>query len=172
MMPQRWNNQPVQPLPPQQWNNRPMPQQWNNQPSRPEPRPIFRGPDYEQVMEEQRNVERDLRMLQSMYPEAAKLLLPYIEEMCDRMEYEGSMMFDRMPDQTTLYRMQDEILRQVRDQFPDENMQEEPNEVLSMQYQGCRRNPPGKRWLDDMIRVMLLQEMHHRRCRHRNCRWR
>lgn len=182
MMPQRWENQPPQPMPPQQWNNRPMPSQWSNQPSQqwnnrpmssqPEPRPIFRGPDYETVMEEQRNVERDLRMLQSMYPEAAKILLPYIEEMCDKMEYEGSMMFDRFPDQTTLYRMQDEILDQVREQFPNENMQEEPDEVLSMQYQRRRRNPPGKNWLEDMVRVMLLQEMHHRRCRHRNCRWR
>lgn len=182
MPPQRWETQPMQPMPQQQWNNRPMPSQWGNQPSEqwndrpmpsgPQPRPIFRGPDYETVMEEQRNVERDLRMLQSMYPEAAKILLPYIEEMCDKMEYEGSMMFDRFPDQTTLYRMQDEILDRVRDQFPNESMQEEPDEVLSMQYQGRRRNPPGKNWLEDMVRVMLLQEMHHRRCRHRNCRWR
>lgn len=134
-------------------------------------RPVFRGPDYEQILEEQKNVERDLRSLQSMYPEAAKILLPYVEEMCDKLEYEGSMMFDRFPDQTTLYRMQDAILEQTKDEFAEVPAQEEPDEVFSMQYRG-RRHPPGKNWLGDMIRVLLLQEMHHRRCRHRNCRWR
>lgn len=134
-------------------------------------RPVFRGPDYEQILEEQKNVERDLRSLQSMYPEAAKILLPYVEEMCDKLEYEGSMMFDRFPDQTTLYRMQDAILEQAKDEFAEVPVQEEPDEIFSMQYRG-RRYPPGKNWLGDMIRVLLLQEMHHRRCRHRNCRWR
>lgn len=134
-------------------------------------RPVFRGPDYEQILEEQKNVERDLRSLQSMYPEAAKILLPYVEEMCDKLEYEGSMMFDRFPDQTTLYRMQDAILEQAKEEFSEVPAQEEPDEVFSMQYRG-RRHPPGKNWLGDMIRVLLLQEMHHRRCRHRNCRWR
>ena len=99
------------------------------------------------------------------------MLLPEIEDVCDRMEYEGSMMFDRFPDQTTVYRMQDEIYQKVREKFPVEEAPEMPEEVLSMQYQGRRRNPPGKNWLEDMIRVMLLQEMHHRRCRHRNCRY-
>lgn len=134
-------------------------------------RPVFRGSDYEQVWEEQKNVERDLRSLQSMYPEAAKLLLPYVEEMCDKLEYEGSMMFDRFPDQTTLYRMQEAILEQAKDEFSEVPVQEEPDEIFSMQYQG-RRHPHGRNWLGDMIRVLLLQEMHHRRCRHRNCRWR
>lgn len=43
-------------------------------------------------------------------------------------------------------------------------------EIFSMQYQGRRRGRPGQDWLGDMIRVMLLQEMHHRRCRHGRCR--
>lgn len=135
----------------------------------PQARPYFVGTDYEQVLEEQRTLERDLRMLQSMYPETAKMLLPYIEEACDRMEYEGSMMFDRFPDQTTIQRMQDEIYQNVRDQFPEEEESEAPDEMLSMQYQDRRRRRRGNR-VEDLIRVLLLQEMHHRRGRHRNRR--
>ena len=135
-----------------------------------EVRPYFTGADYNQILEEQKILERDLRMLQSMYPEAAKMILPHIEEACDKMEYEGSPMYDQYPDQTTVWRVQDEIYRNVQDQFPPVENQEDVDEIFSMQYSGKRRNPPGKNWLEDMIRVLLLQEMHHRRCRHRNCR--
>lgn len=130
--------------------------------------PYLRMPGQEDIMEEQKQAERDLRMLQSMFPEAAKLLLPHIEEECDRMEYEGSPMFDEYPDATTIYRIQGRIHDAVKDQFPPQP-QAEQDVMLTMQYQGRRRNPPGRNWLEDLIRVMLLQEMHHRRCRHGRC---
>lgn len=44
-------------------------------------------------------VERmDFEYLKSMYPDVPKRLLPYVEEECDRMEYENSMMYDEYPD--------------------------------------------------------------------------
>ncbi len=131
--------------------------------------PYFRMPGYEEILEEQRLTERDLRMLQSMFPEAAKLLLPYIEEECDKMEYEGSPMYDQYPDVTTIRRIIQRINDLVKDQFPPQP-EPEQDDMLTMQYQGRRRNPPGRNWLEDMIQVMLLQEMHHRRCRHGRCR--
>ncbi len=165
-------------------------------------RPFFTQPEYAQEMEEQMKQERDLRALQAMYPEAAKLLLPLVEEECDKMEYEGSPMFDSYPDQTTIWRIQERIKKQAQQQMngqmpkeqemsgqmageqPDAAWQRtadgedawqsmtEPEmpEVFSMQYQGRRRGRAGQDWLGDMIRVMLLQEMHHRRCRHGRCR--
>ena len=185
-------------------------------------KPFFTQPDFSQEMEEQMKQERDLRALQAMYPEAAKLLLPLVEEECDKMEYEGSPMFDSYPDQTTIWRIQERIKKQAQQQMngqmpkeqemsgrmtgkqqmngqmPEEqeiNGQmagEQPDaawrrsddgedawqsmtepempEVFSMQYQGRRRGRAGQDWLGDMIRVMLLQEMHHRRCRHGRCR--
>lgn len=125
-------------------------------------------PDYAQVLEEQRTQERDLRMLQSMYPDAAKLALPYIEEECDKMEYEGSAMYDEYPDQTTVQLMEDRIYEQVGDRFPQG--EEQRDEMLSMQYPGPPRRRPGRNWGRDLIRVLLLDEMHHRRCRHGRCR--
>lgn len=131
--------------------------------------PYFMMPDYTHILEEQQEQERDLRKLQSMYPDAAKQMLSYIEEECDKMEYEGSAMFDEYPDQTTVYQIGERIYDQVKDQFPMEE-QETSEDVLSMQYQGPNRNRPGQNWAKDLIRVLLLQEMHHRRCRHRGCR--
>jgi hypothetical protein len=98
--------------------------------------------DYTQIMQEQQAAERDRRRLQSMYPQTAKLLLPAVEEVCDQMEYEGSMMFDEYPDRTTIYRLRDQILVQMQEKNADEG---------------------------DLIQVMLLDEIHQRRCRHNNC---
>lgn len=130
--------------------------------------PFFLQPDYAEVLEEQRAQERDLRMLQSMYPDAAKLVLPHIEEECDKMEYEGSAMYDEYPDQTTVQLIEDRIYEQVRDQFPQG--EEQRDEMLSMQYPGPPRRRPGRNWGRDLIRILLLDEMHHRRCRHGRCR--
>ena len=133
--------------------------------------PYFVRQDYGQILEEQKSSERDLRMLQSMYPDAAKMILPYIEEECDKMEYEGSPMYDEHPDATTVWQIQDRILSQVRGRLQEEpEAEEEPEAILSMQYQGNRGGRPGRNWPGDLIRVLLLQEMHHRRCRHRGCR--
>lgn len=131
--------------------------------------PYYARPEFAQVLEEQKKTEQDLRMLQSMYPSAAKTILPYIMEECDRMEYEGSSMFDRYPDQTTVMNIQNRIYDQVKDQFQVEETAA-PDEILSMQNHGVRRDPRSKNWLDDLVRVLLIQEMHHRRCRHRGCR--
>lgn len=144
----------------------PMPE-WQPEP-KPQPRPFFMQPEFSEIMEEQKQVERDLRTLQSMYPNAARTLLPYVAEECDKMEYEGSPMYAEYPDPTTIYRIQDRIYQQVKDQF--DVTEEAPDEILALQFDHRRRDPRGKNWLDDLARVLLLQEMHHRRCRRRGCR--
>lgn len=139
--------------------------------------------DYTQIMQEQRETERDRRRLQSMYPQTAKLLLPAVEEVCDRMEYEGSPMFDETPDRTTIYRFRDQILVQMQGQLADQLPVQTPiqprESALSMQSRGPGQERPGmaqpgqggpgSNLLGDLIQVMLLDEIHQRRCRHRNC---
>ena len=45
-----------------------------------------------------RNARRDYDYMKSIYPDTAKRVLPYMEEECDRMEYDGSMLPDEYPD--------------------------------------------------------------------------
>jgi len=47
-------------------------------------------------------IRRDYNYMKSAYPDTAKRLLPFVEEECDRMEYDGSMMFDEYPDMLQL----------------------------------------------------------------------
>ncbi|MCD7744607.1 MAG: hypothetical protein LUI13_04865 [Lachnospiraceae bacterium] len=122
--------------------------------------------------------ERDFRMLQSMYPNAAKELLPYIEEECDRMEYDGSAMFDEYPDFTTVYRVQKTILEAGKQNSVNPSGEDQQNtgiaygdapESTGIGFKKARENTDAVP-KEDLIRVMLLQEMHRRRERRRSCR--
>ena len=49
-----------------------------------------------------------------MYPDVPKRILPYVEEECDRMEYENSMVYDQYPDKLQLKLMCRRICDNVR----------------------------------------------------------
>lgn len=99
------------------------------------------------LYDDERNMRRDLDYMKSIYPRTARRLLPYVEEECDRMEYDGSMMYDEYPDQLQL-RL---ICRRIYDQVAEE--EENPGE-----------------WLMDLIQVMMYHELCQRRYEYRNCR--
>ena len=61
------------------------------------------------AFDEDKIQKRDREYLQSMYPATAKKIFPYIQEECDRQEYEGSMIYDEYPDRLSLFRIADTI---------------------------------------------------------------
>ena len=77
------------------------------------------------------------------------------------------MMYDERPDYETVLRIRDKVLEKAKDEF--EPMEPpERDEMLTMQY---RPGPPRRRrgnWPGDFAQMMLLEEMHRRRCR--SCR--
>ncbi len=93
-----------------------------------------------------RNARRDYDYMKSIYPDTAKRVLPYMEEECDRMEYDGSMMYDEYPDRLQLRLM----CRRIYDKAKEEE------------------NPGA--WLMDLIEVMTYQELCRRRVEHREIR--
>lgn len=99
------------------------------------------------VFDDERASRRDLDYMKSLYPAAAKRLIPHIEDECDRLEYEGSIMYDEYPDQLQLRLMCGRIY--------DRASQEEES--------------PGQ-WLKDLIQVMAYQELCRRRSEHRSLR--
>lgn len=115
-------------------------------------------------------VERmDFEYLKSMYPDVPKRLLPYVEEECDRMEYENSMMYDEYPDRLQLRLMCSRICDNISknekilfgsgyDEAPES---EESSGVSASALAGKRRG--GDRWLHDLVEVMLYQEIYKRR---------
>lgn len=114
--------------------------------------------------DDERTEQRDFEYMKSMYPETAKRLLPYIEDECDRMAYEGSVVYDEYPDQLQMRMICRRIYDRVKDTDAAEQMQ------MEMQERAGDRSRRRDDWLFDMIQIMVYQELFRRRCDHRKCR--
>ena len=101
---------------------------------------VFRG---ENIQEE------ELQLMKSYYPETARLIQERVEQECEKMDYEGSRMYDEYPDRFMLYHLCRKIRRSIE---RDVQMQD-----IS----------PG--FLDELIQVLLFQEISRRRYRRRRC---
>lgn len=112
--------------------------------------------------------EKDMERMKELYPREVKRILDMVEEECDKMEYEGSLMFDEYPDRMMLEQITERIAERMRSA-------EENNMEASQRRDDMPpfRPPMGHR--DDfrnLIGVLLNHEMYRRRCRHRRCnRW-
>ena len=132
--------------------------------------------------DDERTERMDFEYLKSMYPELPKRILPYVEEECDRMEYENSMMYDQYPDKLQLKmmcrRVCDNVRRHERLSEWGEVFDQEKNEesavsgaACSCRGAGCSCRGSDKGILRDLVEVMLFQELYRRRCDHRRrCR--
>lgn len=118
--------------------------------------------------------ENDLERIKSMFPRSARMIQPEIEEACDRLEYEGSMMFDEYPDRVMMEKIVDDIYEKVQQQQITENVagQEESEEVekdiFTTDCKNCGKHNFGT--MKELISVMLFEEMFRRRARHRRNR--
>ena len=110
------------------------------------------------VYDDERIERRDFEYMKSMYPIAGKRILPYVEEECDRMSYEGSMIYDEYPDQLQIYMMCNRVYDRVKKQ--------KPNDDMGMEMQIVKNDD----WLKDLIQIMLFQELFRRRSNHRRKR--
>ena len=97
------------------------------------------------VAPERMEDEMDSRRLQELYPIMARRLQPYVEEVCGRLEYPGSMMYDEYPDRLSLLHQAKAVWQAA---LAQENFEE-----------------PRPQWeqMQDLIGVLLLQEMLRRR---------
>lgn len=81
-----------------------------------------------------RDAMRDLEYLQQMYPREVKHYQMRVAQMLDRMDYDGSMIYDEYPDRFCVERlantMLDVIRREEMQQYPDKTFSEEKWEML------------------------------------------
>lgn len=95
---------------------------------------------------------RDFEYMKSMYPMAVKRILPYVEEECERMSYDGSMIYDEYPDQLQMHMMCKRIYDQIKKTNPRDELFE------------------NSEWLKYLIQVMVFQELFQRRNQYRRNR--
>ena len=123
--------------------------------------------------------ERDLQYLQQMYPADAKRMQKKVEEELDKLEYEGSMMYDEYPDRVSMLLICDRIEKALAREDAERQAREEADMETDedMNAMDMRRRGRGDR--DDfhfdrgrrnLLEVLLFNEMHKRRCKRRQCR--
>lgn len=123
--------------------------------------------------DDERTERMDYEYLKSMYPDIPKRILPYVEEECDRMEYENSMIYDEYPDKLQLKLMCRRVFDRIKKfekslQIPDlccgrEEDAYEDGKTLD--------GISSDQTLRSLTEVMIYQELYKRRCDHRRrCR--
>lgn len=124
------------------------------------------------------SIQRDDRRLRELYPETAKSIMPYIEEACDGLEYNGSRMYDEFPDKWMLQKMSAEIYEkavrelQIETQREDASFAEQDlvkdDEIFATDIGTARHSSEDH--LRDLIDVLVCHEMFSRRCRQNQCK--
>ena len=101
-------------------------------------------------MREEDSVLRDLEYLQEMYPRQAKNLQKRIVSILDKLDYEGSMMYDEYPDKWQLYRLSDTVVDVLR---REEEEKETSEHITEEKWE----------WIKDMVQIVLYYEIYKRR---------
>lgn len=101
--------------------------------------------------QEEDTVMRDLEYLQEMYPAEAKKYRKVIVDVLDRLDYEGSMIYDEYPDRWQIYRLTQIIVDRIKEQAAESG--------------GSATDVAG---LEELVQVLLCGEIYRRRHSNRN----
>ena len=109
------------------------------------------------------DLDKDLEYMKQLYPNTAKNIQKEMTNECDRLEYDGSFMYDEYPDKTSMDKIIDRVYEKVKD------VEEEPQlETNSISFFPRRRS----NFLRDIVTLVFLNELFNRRRRHRSrSRW-
>ena len=116
------------------------------------PMPFYMAYPVPYLFDQEKEQDRDLQVMKSFYSEKDMQIQELVEQECDRMEYDGSMMFDDYPDKW----MMRQLCRKIEEKLPEDG-----SEMEAMHR---------REGLQDLIGVLLYNEMYRRRCRRRRCR--
>lgn len=103
----------------------------------------------EKAFEEIVSLEDDRKLMESYYPQKAALLQALVTDACDRLDYEGSFIYDEYPDRWNIERNCRDICRQA----------EEIQGLHAMEKKG------EDELLGEFVGSLFCQEIYQRRCR-------
>ena len=115
------------------------------------PMPFFKTFPGSLRLQEEADDMQDMDKLQERYPKNAKIIKMLVEEQADRMDYDGSMMFDETPDKVRIEKIVDEIFDRLKAEMQEQN-EEGDCELCD--------NSLDENTLKELITVLLYQEMY------------
>ncbi|MBQ6995050.1 MAG: hypothetical protein IJN64_11275 [Lachnospiraceae bacterium] len=114
--------------------------------------------NWDQISEDR--VLEDLEYLQQMYPTYAKRYQVRVRDILNRMDYDGSMIYDQYPDKWQLDRLVQSIITILK------------NEERGMNSQQLdEMEDPKWMWIQELVTVLLYYEILTRRQRRENRRF-
>ena len=99
--------------------------------------------------EDENSIIRDLEYLQQMYPAQAKRYQKVISNILDKLDYEGSMIYDEFPDRWQLYKLSTDILDRIR-------REEEKDKESDSENGGSEASLEKWKWTGDLIQILLF----------------
>ena len=106
-------------------------------------------PNYQMYSDEYRRMQ-DLEYLQAMYPLEVKEYQRKINQVLDRIDYSGSMIYDEIPDRISLYKLATDITESIiRDK------------VITDGTNGVEKK--DKEHIGVIVQILLYYEIHKRR---------
>ena len=94
------------------------------------------------LFDDSRKDWRDYEYLKSLYPDMAKRILPFVEEECDRMEADSSMIYDEYPDKLQLRLMCGRICNRVKEALSGDVEDSGTEEETGAKEEGPRAQAP------------------------------
>lgn len=113
------------------------------------PLPFFMTYQEQNSQEQEASGVRDFEYLQQTYPAAVRKYQRKIDEILDKLDYKGSMIYDEYPDKLSVIGLADSILKILMQDPELENETEENPEIIKT--------------MNDMVRVLLCNEIYKRR---------
>ena len=100
--------------------------------------------------EQEQTLIQDMEYLQQAYPVEVKHFQHRVAEILDKMDYEGSMIYDEFPDFGSMRRMTEGIVKILQ----NEDRKQSGEQRISEEKWA---------WIPDMIQVLLCNEIYKRR---------
>ncbi len=106
-------------------------------------------PNYQMYSDEYRRMQ-DLEYLQGMYPLEVKEYQRKINQVLDRIDYSGSMIYDEFPDRISLYKLATDITESIIRDKVIENGKDEVDKA-------------NREHIGTIVQILLYYEIHKRR---------
>lgn len=104
--------------------------------------------------QEEDTLMRDLEYLQQMYPVEAKKYQKKVSDVLDRLDYDGSMIYDEYPDKWQMYRLTQNIVDMIKqEEMQNRDTENTVNVISDEKWE----------WLTDLIQILLFYEIFRRR---------
>lgn len=111
--------------------------------------------------QEEDTVTRDLEYLQEMYPLEAKKYQKVIADILERLDYEGSMIYDEYPDKWQIYRLTQLVVDKLKREKDGKTSAEDEGEMPPQKEEDWNR-------ITEFVQVLLCYEIYKKRHANRN----